>query len=254
MSNPRGFAEWFVKTQPKETVEKLSQLTSKLRLPGPRDRHSGEKEGEGDLAQDSSETQFENQTDIYSFGLHAIMQDTISNIQMSEIEQELTEQPQAMVFRSKLEPGELEPVPNADPTTQEELFYLMERWSIFRMIPKFQKVFNAIESGTFEAMIRESVIPETDEEIEKKKACSLMPYYQTLPKFARENPNVKNVFRGLEFHQPTLSMAEKQKGLNLACKFALPLNPLTNDVCEDIEQSTKTYPSRFDEMKLIQNV
>lgn len=80
MSNPRGFAEWFVKTQPKETVEKLSQLTSKLRLPGPRDRHSGEKEGEGDLAQDSSETQFENQTDIYSFGLHAVMEFFINTL------------------------------------------------------------------------------------------------------------------------------------------------------------------------------
>ena len=53
---------------------------------------------------------------------------------------------------------------------------------------------------------------------------SLFTYYYTLPKWAREDPMVKNVVMAFEYHKPWLSIREKEQALNLTCSFLRPID------------------------------
>ena len=52
---------------------------------------------------------------------------------------------------------------------------------------------------------------------------SLWGYYYTLPQWAREDNFVKNTMMSLEYHQPSMTLRQKEQALNLACSFLRPI-------------------------------
>ena len=65
---------------------------------------------------------------------------------------------------------------------------------------------------------------EEDDKDVLPKLTSLYPYYATLPKFVRDDHNVKLAYRALEFTKHTMSIADKEKALNFICYSALEMD------------------------------
>jgi hypothetical protein len=86
---------------------------------------------------------------------------------------------------------------------------------------------------------------------EPTKTASLNTYYQLLPKYLRDDPNVKNVYRGLEFGNNQMSLEAKEKALNLAAKLTLPFDELNEEVFDAGSSGYRDHVSRFDEERLI---
>jgi len=47
----------------------------------------------------------------------------------------------------------------------------------------------------------------------------------TLPKFARQDPLVRNVMMAMEYHKPGTPIRAKEQALNFACSFLRPIEP-----------------------------
>ena len=62
---------------------------------------------------------------------------------------------------------------------------------------------------------------------------TLWTYYSTLPKWAREDPVVRNVMMACEYHQPLMTIRQKENLLNMACSFLRPIDPLLKEVISD---------------------
>lgn len=68
---------------------------------------------------------------------------------------------------------------------------------------------------------------------------SLWAYYNTLPKWLRDHPVVRNVLMTFEYHKPTLSIRDKELALNYACSFIRPIDKNLEDVIIEIATSHK---------------
>lgn len=68
---------------------------------------------------------------------------------------------------------------------------------------------------------------------------TLWTYYSTLPSWARNDPVVRNVMMACEYHQPLMSIRQKENALNLACSFLRPMDPTLKLVIADAILSTK---------------
>jgi hypothetical protein len=53
---------------------------------------------------------------------------------------------------------------------------------------------------------------------------TLWAYYETLPRWARNDPLVRNVMMAMEYKQPRLDIRAKEQALNFACSFLRPLD------------------------------
>jgi hypothetical protein len=68
---------------------------------------------------------------------------------------------------------------------------------------------------------------------------SLWSYYETLPKWCRDHPVVRNVLMAFEYHKTGLDIRQKELSLNLACSFVRPIDPMLEDVIVEIASSHK---------------
>lgn len=67
----------------------------------------------------------------------------------------------------------------------------------------------------------------------------------------RDDPNVKNVYRGLEWHNPELTLEDKELGLNLAARLSQPFNEISDRILDMMADVRKVYPTKWDEDYLI---
>ena len=68
---------------------------------------------------------------------------------------------------------------------------------------------------------------------------SLWAYYSTLPKFAREDPVVRNVVMAMEYHKPTMTIRQKEDALNYACSLLRPIEPTLQKVLAEAHSTEK---------------
>lgn len=69
---------------------------------------------------------------------------------------------------------------------------------------------------------------------------TLWTYYYTLPKWARDDPVVKNVVMACEYNQPWMPIRAKEQVLNYAMSMLRPIEPLLKQVLTDAMMSQKT--------------
>lgn len=136
----------------------------------------------------------------------------------------------ALRFHTQIDQDELLPMPEDHTLRYSELHYEIERWSLFKTLPMIMEfdqdvrsMINKMASGTVP-------IPDFVKEVNPP---SLWAYYYTLPKWAREDPIVKNVMMAMEYHQPGVNIRTKEAMLNYACSF---LRPIGDDMKEIIVQ------------------
>lgn len=62
---------------------------------------------------------------------------------------------------------------------------------------------------------------------------SLWAYYETLPTWARNDPQVRNVFMAFEHHKRGMSIRDKEMALNFACSMLKPIEETLSEVIAD---------------------
>jgi hypothetical protein len=68
---------------------------------------------------------------------------------------------------------------------------------------------------------------------------SLWAYYETLPKWARDHPTVRNLMIAFEYHKPITTIRDKELAMNYACSFIRPIDKELEDVIVEIATSHK---------------
>ena len=75
--------------------------------------------------------------------------------------------------------------------------------------------------------------------IEETNTPSLWAYYNTLPKWAREDPVIRNVVMAFEYYKPNVDIRDKELALNYACSFLRPIDENLKEVIVDFINSNK---------------
>lgn len=116
------------------------------------------------------------------------------------------------------DPDDLPIGPNVMATEHEKGQLDIDRWAVFRMMPKLLKYKENI--GVFL------------EELMKKEVSekyiglpSVIPYFETLPKWYQEQRIVQGFATNLERYKPEMTRFEKEEMLNLLCYYLTPKDP-----------------------------
>jgi hypothetical protein len=68
---------------------------------------------------------------------------------------------------------------------------------------------------------------------------SLWAYYLTLPQFCRDHNTIRNILYAFEYHQPRMSIRNKEMAMNMACSFLVPIEGRLQDVIVQMAASHK---------------
>ena len=133
-------------------------------------------------------------------------------------------------FTSHITEDELLPLPTDYSLRYNEVHYEIERWSLFRTLPIFLQTDRQMAQLYQKMKDGEIEVPDYIKDVNPP---SLWTYYYTLPKWARDDPIVKNVVMSFEYRQPGVDIRQKETMLNLACSFLRPIDPTLKEVlCE----------------------
>lgn len=133
-------------------------------------------------------------------------------------------------------PHELAPFPARHTLDYQELHPELEGWAVFRSLPMMmsydQAMTNFIKSlnnGTMR-------VPDW---VKNFNPPSLFAYYNTLPKWARDHPAVRNVLMAYEYRHPTMDFRQKETAMNFMMSFIRPIDQRLEDVIIEVATSTK---------------
>lgn len=103
----------------------------------------------------------------------------------------------ALRFHSHITQDELLPLPNDHTLRYSEVHYEIERWSLFRALPMLTTFDQQLKQALVNVAAGRVKVPDYLKEINPP---SLWAYYYTLPKWARDDPIVRNVMMAMEYH------------------------------------------------------
>jgi hypothetical protein len=137
---------------------------------------------------------------------------------------------------TNLAPNELAPVPSEHTLNYQQVHWELERWTIFRGLPLMMQYDQAM-LNFFKGMRQGTLrIPDFVNTINPP---SLFAYYETLPKWARDHPAVRNVLMAFEYHKPTVDIRQKEIAMNYAMSFIRPIDKELEDVIIEVANSNK---------------
>jgi hypothetical protein len=109
----------------------------------------------------------------------------------------------AVTMSTMLAPNELLPLPSEHTYDYQKVHWELERWTIFKGLPMMMQ-YDQVMLNFFKGMRQGTLrVPDFVNTINPP---SLFAYYETLPKWARDHPAVRNVLMAFEFHKPTLDI------------------------------------------------
>jgi hypothetical protein len=142
----------------------------------------------------------------------------------------------SVTMSTNMGPNELAPLPSEHTLNYQQVHWELERWTVFRGLPQMMhydqtmlNFFKGLRQGTLR-------VPDF---VNTVNPPSLFAYYETLPKWAREHPAVRNVLMAFEFHKPTLNIREKEVAMNYAMSFIRPIDKDLEDVIIEVATSNK---------------
>ena len=109
----------------------------------------------------------------------------------------------AVAVSSNMKPDELPPMPYDHTYNYQEFHPELEKWALFRAFPMLKKYDNAMVHFFKQLSQGTLFVPDVLKNINPP---SLWSYYETLPKWARDNPGVRNVMMAFEYHKPTMDI------------------------------------------------
>lgn len=139
-------------------------------------------------------------------------------------------------FHSHIQQDELLPMPNDHTFRYSEVHYELERWSLFRALPQLMKFDQGMKQLLVNMANGTAVVPDF---LKEANPPSLWAYYYTLPKWARDDPMVRNVVMAMEYRQPGVDIRAKERMLNFACSFLRPIDPVLREVIVEAVTANK---------------
>ncbi|KRX09789.1 hypothetical protein PPERSA_02661 [Pseudocohnilembus persalinus] len=169
-----------------------------------------------------------------------LIEDIPDNDPYDAIEKVVFEDNNGLTFGKQLGEDEIPIFPEFLKSDHHYSVDLIDKWSIFRLHPIFQKGLRILKqmtqnyaNGNFED--KKIVLP------------TLYAYYYTLPKQLQENVIVKTTVRNLERAKHDMSLQDKHIALNFACKMTMPIHPLVEETLDDILSTEKYWVSAAEE-------
>lgn len=127
-------------------------------------------------------------------------------------------------------------MPNEHTLRYNEVHYELERWSLFRTLPlllqfdrQVMQMYSKLLNGHIE-------VPNFVKDVNPP---SLWAYYYTLPRWARDDPVIRNVVMAMEYRQPGVDIRAKEQLLNFACSFLRPIDPILREVIVEAAAANK---------------
>lgn len=122
-----------------------------------------------------------------------------------------------MLIKSVTPVDEIAPYPEQEMLEWNENVEHVERWAIFRIFPAFHQMKEMLKANM-----------ERNEQWVVSPGSMVLPslyrYYNTLPRFVRDDEYVKSMVRAFEFTKHNMTIKEKELSLNFVCQFSLPLD------------------------------
>ena len=139
-------------------------------------------------------------------------------------------------FSTQTMDDDLLPIPENYTKKYHEFHWEIERWTLFSNLPDLvrhsrnvSQALDGIQSGAV-------IVPDY---VKEHNPPTLWTYYSTLPSWAQNDPHIKRVMMGLEYHQPHQDIRSKENMLNFACSFLRPMEPTLRKMVVDAAASTK---------------
>lgn len=140
-------------------------------------------------------------------------------------------------FHSHIQVGELLPLPEVHHHQYQKIHWELERWTLFQGLPNLMKWDQQLIQLHQQMKEGHVKIPDYIKDINPP---SLWTYYYTLPKWARDDPVVKNIVMACEYNQPWMPIRAKEQLINYATSMLRPIEPLLKQVLTDAMLSQKT--------------
>ena len=142
----------------------------------------------------------------------------------------------SIVMTTNMGVHELPPLPSEHTYNYQEVMFELERWTIFRALPPMLK-YDKLMVNALDGMANGTLkVPDYMNTINPP---SLWAYYETLPKWCRDHPLIRNVLMAFEYHKPGMPFRQKELALNFACSFIRPIDPMLESVIIEVATSHK---------------
>lgn len=139
-------------------------------------------------------------------------------------------------FHTNIRQDELLPLPDQHTLDYSKLHPHLERWTLFQSLPQ---IYNFTTSSQMLASQICSGMIKVPNYTKLVNIPTLWSYYETLPRWARNDPIVRNVMMAMEYKQPHLGIRQKEDALNFACSFLRPISQDLRKVLADAMASNK---------------
>lgn len=165
---------------------------------------------------------------------------------------DVREGPVFLRFHTPIGKDEVLPIPPEHTLRHNEVHWEIENWSIQRALPQMMTYHKDLMTMADQIYKGHVVIPDYLNEVQRP---SLWAYYETLPRWARNHPIVRNVVMACEYHKPWLSIRQKEEGLNFACSFLRPIDSTmkkvlaTGAASNKVEINMKTGTEMMNELQ-----
>lgn len=228
-----NYSRWFIENQPKSIYDGSQADYSDL----------GVKKKYVEVVRDQSDNiehknminWFQNDEELYPLqNYHGIPEFAIFDREQYNVEDD--DQLPELALTSNMGVNELHPLPTKYTNNYQELHPELERWTIFRGLPMMMKYdqalsqfFKGIQQGTLR-------IPDFVNTINPP---SLWAYYETLPRWARDHPVVRNAVIAFEYYKPITTIRQKEIAMNYAVSFIRPIHKDLEDVIVEVATSQK---------------
>lgn len=231
--DPEHYSRWFIENQPKAIYKDEIHGFEDL----------GVKHKYLEMVRDLSENNeqktpmnyFQEEDEIYPLATYQ-GQPEFSLIERERYNVENDEELPSVSVSTNLAVNELPPQPSEHTINYQEVHYELERWTIFRALPMMMhydqvmvNFFKGLRNGTLR-------VPDFMNQVNPP---SLFAYYETLPKWARDHPAVRNVLMAFEYHKPTLDIRQKEVAMNYAMSFIRPIDPDMEEIIIEVATSNK---------------
>ncbi|CDW89254.1 UNKNOWN [Stylonychia lemnae] len=236
--DPRAYTKWFVENQPKKAFEGVALgqnfsefgVSSKIGLTG---KHSKLDEKATIIEVLNPVNVMKEDMDLYpSFSLAPEFAMNEREAYTNDLDEELP----TLMITSNFSPSELSPIPAEHSLRYQEVHHQYEQWGVFRSLPHLMK-FDNLLGKTFQGLADGTLfVPNYQQLINPP---SLWAYYQTLPRWARDHPGVRNVMMAYEYTKPNMDIRNKEIAMNYAVSFIRPIDKQLEDVIIDIALSNK---------------
>lgn len=139
-------------------------------------------------------------------------------------------------FHSNMMGDDLLPIPETYDQDYSKVHWELERWTLFSSLPDLVKHSRNVSQALDNIQSGAVIIPDY---VKDHNPPSLWTYYSTLPSWAQNDPHIKRVMMGLEYHQPHQDIRSKENMLNFACSFLRPMDSVLRKVVVDAAASVK---------------